>query len=171
MGKTFSLQVLPPFPSLHYLPCLQPSFPHEDGYISYSVGRLKIQSYEQKKKTGGGKKYLKMAKMSKCLQGVFSSANLERSLLWLDVCVRTCVRSGRLVWWESRKWENRRIKKREIDRKREREHRRRCRHSRYTERGEKLRCLQGEAEPTSERTRHTYGVIERGLHHTTFMQN
>lgn len=56
MGKTFSLQVLPPFPSLHYLPCLQPYLPHEDGHISYSVGRLKIQSYERGKKTGGGKR-------------------------------------------------------------------------------------------------------------------
>lgn len=90
MGKTFSLQVLPPFPSLHYLPCLQPSFTHEDDYISYSVGRLKIQSYEQKKKLGEEKEYLKMVKMSECLQGVFSSANLERSLLWLDVCVHMC---------------------------------------------------------------------------------
>lgn len=44
----------------------------------------------KKKKLGEEKEYLKMVKMSECLQGVFSSANLERSLLWLDVCVHMC---------------------------------------------------------------------------------
>lgn len=54
---------LPPFLAL----LSSPPFPHEDGHISYSVGRLKIQSWE-----GGGseekeREYLKMDKMKECL--------------------------------------------------------------------------------------------------------
>lgn len=44
LGTTFFLLPPPHPPFLQSLPCLQHSFPHEDGHISYSVGRLKIQS-------------------------------------------------------------------------------------------------------------------------------
>lgn len=53
LGTTFSLLPPPPSPFVHSLLSLQLSVPHEDCHISYSVGRLKIQSYEG---GGGGEK-------------------------------------------------------------------------------------------------------------------
>lgn len=53
------------------------------------MGRLKIQSYEQKK-TGGGKRVPENGQNEQMSSGSFSSANLERSSLWLDVCVHMC---------------------------------------------------------------------------------
>lgn len=80
LGTTFSLQLHPPSPSLHYLPCLQLFFsPRGQPHLLFS-GEVKNSKLAGRKPREEGE-HLKMVKTKECLRGVFTSANLESSLL------------------------------------------------------------------------------------------
>lgn len=89
LGTTFSLQPLPPSPSLHYLPCLQLFFPPRGQPHLLFSGEVKNSKLVGRKAREEGE-HLKMVKTKKCLRGVFTSANLESSLLWLGACDCVC---------------------------------------------------------------------------------
>lgn len=80
LGTTFSLQLLPPSPSLHYLPCLQLFFPPRGQPHLLFSGEVKNSKRAGRKPREKGE-HLKMVKTKECLRGVFTSANLESSSL------------------------------------------------------------------------------------------